>query len=322
MYFFGGLYYTDVWSAVFVLAGYLAVLKRRPWVAGVYCCAAMGFRQTNVLWTVFLAGVWVVGKLKALSAKPLDMSVEKAGVVDYITTPFALVLAAVGDPLYTLQAALPFLPAVAAFAGFLVWNNFTIVLGDAGAHVAELHTPQLLYFTAFTAFFSFPLYLRYLPALLPPSLTTLALLPPIAVLIAASVKFNTLLHPYLLADNRHYTFYIFSKIIRPLPWWVPVPVYAVAGMLQYWAVAAGVSVSWMLLWGGAMAATLVTAPLVEPRYFVVAWLLWRCNVRAGAGERWGETVWSAVVNAVTTWVFLERGFEWASEPGNVQRFMW
>lgn len=78
-YFFGGLYYTDVWSVVFVLAGYLAVLKGRPWVSGVYCAVAMGFRQTNVLWTGFLAGVWVTSQMRRL-AKIRDPSIETAGM--------------------------------------------------------------------------------------------------------------------------------------------------------------------------------------------------------------------------------------------------
>lgn len=94
-----------------------------------------------------------------------------------------------------------------------------------------------------------------------------------------------------------------------------------AGVLQYWA--AEVRVSWMLLWVGATAAGLVTAPLVEPRYFVVAWAMWRCCVPGrGTQYKWLETAWFAVINLVTTYVFLYRGFSWENEPGNVQRFMW
>lgn len=37
---------------------------------------------------------------------------------------------------------------------------------------------------------------------------------------------------------------------------------------------------------------------------------------------WGETMWFLAVNAGTCAVFLWRGFEWASEQGRVQRFMW
>lgn len=37
---------------------------------------------------------------------------------------------------------------------------------------------------------------------------------------------------------------------------------------------------------------------------------------------WGETLWFLAVNVGTCAVFLGKEFEWASEPGMVQRFMW
>jgi alpha-1,2-glucosyltransferase len=37
---------------------------------------------------------------------------------------------------------------------------------------------------------------------------------------------------------------------------------------------------------------------------------------------WGETFWFLLINTVTGYVFLYRGFEWPQEPGKVQRFMW
>ena len=37
---------------------------------------------------------------------------------------------------------------------------------------------------------------------------------------------------------------------------------------------------------------------------------------------WLETVWFLLVDGVTGYVFLKRGFEWKQEPGRVQRFMW
>jgi alpha-1,2-glucosyltransferase len=37
---------------------------------------------------------------------------------------------------------------------------------------------------------------------------------------------------------------------------------------------------------------------------------------------WLETAWFLLINFVTGYVFLYRGFEWPQEPGLVQRFMW
>jgi alpha-1,2-glucosyltransferase len=35
-----------------------------------------------------------------------------------------------------------------------------------------------------------------------------------------------------------------------------------------------------------------------------------------------EFVFFEVVNAVTLWIFVKKPFEWVSEPGKVQRFIW
>lgn len=102
--------------------------------------------------------------------------------------------------------------------------------------------------------------------------------------------------------------------------------------------------SFFLIWIVATSLSLITAPLVEPRYFIIPWVLWRLHVppppatkpssqrgvwgkiqrgiSAGGLPLWGETAWFLAINAVTCWVFLYRGFEWAQEPGVVQRFMW
>ena len=64
VFFFGGLFYTDVWSTVLVLAAYLATLRDRAWTAALLAWLALWFRQTNVVWVVFMAGVCAVRTLE------------------------------------------------------------------------------------------------------------------------------------------------------------------------------------------------------------------------------------------------------------------
>lgn len=225
-------------------------------------------------------------------------------------------------------AVAPYLTVLLSFALFLVHNNFTVVLGDAAAHQAALHAPQLLYFTAFSAFASFPLYLPLLPRLLeanlPPAPRTLLGLLLAAAACGVTVLANTRLHPYLLADNRHYAFYAFRRLLLRAPPYsllAPVPAYVAAACLQ--ARAAAATPAWWLLYLAATAAALVAAPLVEPRYFIQAWVLWRMHVRPRAvWVLWLEAAWFVVINAVTIFMFLHRSFEWPQEPGRRQRFMW
>ena len=240
----------------------------------------------------------------------------------------------------------------------------------------------------------------------------------------AAVHYNTIVHPFTLADNRHYVFYAFRVLLR----YHPAVKYAaaLAYFLCAWAVisAFGFStvapppkltqvqppaapkktskkdqnkdtpkaskkskkevkfsantkpgqtqppvspeafakiqehiimrqklqpgvphVSLVLVWLVATSLSLVTAPLVEPRYFIIPWVMWRLHIpqptpaidrqhrpenprevfRADVAKNFPlflETLWFLVINAATGYVFLYKGFEWPQEPGKIQRFMW
>lgn len=148
--------------------------------------------------------------------------------------------------------------------------------------------------------------------------------------VLVTVKKNTVLHPYLLADNRHFVFYVFRRTI--LAHWavryVLAPVYVAAG----WAVFEGlrrsgvVSVVWIWGWTVAVVGMLVGAGLVEGRYFIAGWVMWRLHMERLGVERewirWAETLGFLCVDAGVLYVFLNWGFEWESERGKVQRFMW
>ena len=194
------------------------------------------------------------------------------------------------------------------------------------------------------------------------------------------VHFNTIVHPFTLADNRHYVFYVFRILLRnPMIKYAAVPVYFICAWLVITAMTdvsrdgdpkvqrkvkreeslretsaslftpeEPTCVSFALIWLSATTLSLVTAPLVEPRYFIVPWLVWRMNIpvqpqrkdscelseagRNGIADQalswaasnwlWIETAWYLLINLITGYVFLYKGFAWPQEPGKVQRFMW
>lgn len=97
---------------------------------------------------------------------------------------------------------------------------------------------------------------------------------------------------------------------------------------------------WIVGFIACTAAVLVPTPLVEPRYFLSAYLLLRIhsaarprqdetplrNGQLAVGRTiqdwvWVELAWNAVVNAVTIGVFLSVTFEWEGWEGKM-RFMW
>ena len=285
---------------------------------------------------------------------------------------------------------LPYLTLLAGFAGFVLWNG-SVVLGDKGNHTATLHLPQLLYLWPFMTFFSLPL--LYPHVLLLP-ITALAqtrhaghleslqifkrrrLLPRLWLFIlllgitGVVVWANTIVHPFTLADNRHYVFYVFRLLLRP-PWmrYAVVPIYILCAWACIQALGGGpprshrsptnllpdgehsVTCSFVLIWLATSALQLITAPLLEPRYFILPWVFWRMHLPLRLPSRvenrrdspkkknssvvstqalwhdydhrlWLETVWLLVINGVTGYIFLNWGYEWPQEPGKVQRFMW
>ena len=297
----------------------------------------------------------------------------------------------------------------------------------------------MIYIWPYFAFFSWPLiYHQCLPETIRPfsfparyprktiTCTTMAVM-------LVIVRYNTIVHPFTLADNRHYMFYVFRILLRhPLIKYLAVPIYFACAWLTLAALgglspmsqaiqrgpgskkrqlpgeeplpgisptesssaqestlsstssraftpartetrqqtdiaplppkkqkqqkqqAVGRRASFILIWLLATALSIITTPLVEPRYLIVPWLIWRLHMAiprpeedsAPPAERlnsvkrkvfealkavlyerhdhrlWLETIWFLTVNLATGYVFLYRGFAWPQEPGKVQRFMW
>jgi alpha-1,2-glucosyltransferase len=143
---------------------------------------------------------------------------------------------------------LPHLVVVAAFATFILING-SVVLGDKTNHVATINLPQMLYIWPYFVFFSWPLVLpqflripaeilsRFsaslsmrIPAGYQDSAPRIVTMITFTLLALAVVHVNTIVHPFMLADNRHYTFYIFKRLLRP--WWMRyavTPLYVVCG---------------------------------------------------------------------------------------------
>ncbi|RDW58189.1 hypothetical protein BP6252_13600 [Coleophoma cylindrospora] len=438
LFFFSGLFYTDVLSTAVVLCMYMAFLRRpgayensaagsiRLYVIGL---VALTMRQTNIFWVaVFMGGLEAVRTVKAISGasstapskvpgsmEELVAAVEryKVGqihdvelsqadipgktfaILNFVLCIVSIAVAILFNPILILTRLWPYIALLVSFASFVIWNG-GVVLGDKSNHVATIHLPQLLYLSAFTAFFSFPLLLpsaldllpRFITAQLPnfvqpPSTPSpksiikralnLSILTLCLLVTLATIRTNTIIHPFTLADNRHYVFYVFRYTIlrHPLFRYLLAPVYLLSGWLAFRTLAgfpapasspsagktsqaskalnthtaapqrntapSGPTTSFLLIFTLATALSLITAPLVEPRYFIVPWVLWRVQLpslpvrekgsaEGGAPSRdyrlYLETVWFLAINAVTGYIFLYKGFTWVQEEGKVQRFMW
>ncbi|KAG9228252.1 DIE2/ALG10 family-domain-containing protein [Amylocarpus encephaloides] len=420
LFFFSGLYYTDVLSTRFVLLCYRLFLDRKGVHnnsgKGLYMnyfvgILALTMRQTNIFWVAIFLGESEVMRAVKANVAPAPMSesgastpddtafqnykrwargaihdvvLEDASPLDFILMPMSLIVAILHQPVLVISRLWPYIALLVSFAAFVFYNG-GVVLGDKSSHVATIHLPQLLYLSPFILFFSAPL---VLPMLLTHVLQTIKTLTspftpkpttsitsPIAnnanpsirhlltianfliiqlALLAtiAIIHFNTIIHPFTLADNRHYVFYVFRYSILRAPWirYALGPVYLTCAYAVYISLVPTpgprattspilqtistkppstssppknrVSTVIMLLIPTIL--SLVTAPLVEPRYFIIPWVMYRLHLPQGQGGMWLwlETLWFLAINAVTGYIFLYLSFEWGQEPGRVQRFMW
>ncbi|KAL7924472.1 glycosyltransferase family 59 protein [Trichoderma austrokoningii] len=437
LFFFSGLYYTDVVSTAVVLAAFLNHLHRTgrdqsSFLSDVttiflgLCSLVM--RQTNVFWVVvFMGGLEAVHAVKSLRPKAVaqphmtslseqlsfffkrwsvghvhDLPLNMAYPEDMLFTSVSLIVAALCNPIRLIRQIYPYITVLAAFAGFVAWNG-GVVLGDKSNHVATIHLPQMLYIWAFFGFFSLPLFAPYaifaIDAVRAPNAASQLnfsaffnnrLLWPLYlaatfILSGLVVRFNTIIHPFTLADNRHYMFYVFRYTIRRAPWirYLLILPYTASRWLVWGTLSgcttwisgvhkdacdpfvktdAGASItkdsstqpvptSTALIFLLATSLSLITAPLVEPRYFIIPWVIWRLFVPAwrlqeagtSSASAWGkfitfcrgydvrlilETVWFILINLVTGYIFLYKPYVWKAEDGSIldqgrlQRFMW
>ena len=449
LFFFYGLYYTDILSAFFVMFTYYYHLQKRQNMIIFAGLASLLFRQTNVFWVgVFLGGLEICRNIPrgridvefprratffdvlsgswnhscAYDPFIYDARIEGNIVnlywqlttakmrVDYFKTIISIGIAVLRNLTAVLWSLSSYFLILLAFLEFVIWNGGVVLgmcctkpsieerahkwSGDKENHIASIHLAQMLYIWPYFIFFSFPIlypiplnaliFQDVLPGFLrrgpmKQHLPRLVVSIPIMAAMLAVVHFNTIVHPFTLADNRHYMFYVFRILLRfPSLKYLAVPIYFVSAWVCLSAMGQGVSrtplkttktptqprvlapppaavstrASFLLIWLLTTTLSLSTAPLVEPRYFILPWLTWRMHIAAvsssssqaeqsrdednGRTENgtpdstydwfdhtlWLESIWFIIINAVTGYTFLYKGFSWPQEPGKVQRFMW
>ncbi|PRW39235.1 Dol-P-Glc:Glc(2)Man(9) c(2)-PP-Dol alpha-1,2-glucosyltransferase [Chlorella sorokiniana] len=351
-FFYQFLYYTDVPSLFFTLATILAAARRRYRLAGALGAAAVLMRQTNAVWVAYaLAGSVLDAclpedgrtqrKQQAATQDQRRGGTSSSGSSSGAAAVAALQTAAADLTLLLKRAWVlkrwlaaqlwPLGAVVASFAAFVVLNG-GIVLGDKVHHTPVHHWAQplycLLYITAWLApaFWAPPALaaaarslgraLRSRPA------STAVCLVAGAAAAAAAVHLGTLVHPFLLADNRHYVFYIWRRLVNRTLWsrYALVPAY----LYSAWSLAACLAHhGWLrlLLLAGASCVVLIPAHLIEFRYFTVPFYLTFLHMRTPSTASLAAIVaLFAAANAATIYLFLARPFAWAD--GSVARFIW
>ena len=309
----------------------------------VVAALAIGFRQTNAVWVAFVAASCTLRLLQRMGSliAPCtqgeyteDVHSRSAECVSLASSTLVASLREVLSKLTShifptlLAAHAPLLLLLCAFAAFVL-SNGGVVVGDKSNHMPTVHGAQMLYLTG----------LASAPFVLHPHLTTdvIATLrsavsdthrfPAIAFFAALLVLICchcTLGHAFLLADNRHYTFYLWRHVLGR-HWavrYMLAPVHLLLGYLFYpslWR-SQGALIALGLV--ACCALVLVPSPLIEPRYLTLPALLLRLHAPPlrGAAQWLPPLLLFVVLNAGVLLVFLGRPYVWGD--GSEARLMW
>ncbi|XP_014863214.1 PREDICTED: putative Dol-P-Glc:Glc(2)Man(9)GlcNAc(2)-PP-Dol alpha-1,2-glucosyltransferase [Poecilia mexicana] len=334
LYFFTFLYYTDAGSTFFILFAYLMTLYGCHKASALLGVCAVLFRQTNIVWVAFCAGTVVAAKMddvwrmeytKKKDERPSAVRVplSSQGVkkvitfsLDFFTSPETVKV--------VMQVTWPYAVVAAGFLLFMLLNE-GIVVGDRTSHQACFHFPQVFYFFCFTYFFSLPVSLclhrtlRFSNALKrhPVFFSVLTI-----VSLFLVWKF-TYVHKYLLADNRHFPFYIWKNIYQrhKLVRFLLVPAYIFTGW-NFLETLKSRSFFMSLAYLTCLVLATMPQELLEFRYFIIPYLMYRLHMPLSPLSRLvGEFLLYTIVNVATIYLFIAKSFSWPLAL-TTQRFMW
>lgn len=205
-----------------------------------------------------------------------------------------------------------------------VFLNNGIVVGDRTAHKATIHLPQLFYFSLFCLFFAWPFFIgeirsfyRFI------KLYTYSFVIAIIVCLVI-VYFNTLVHPYMLADNRHYLFYVWNRFYGKytLFRYLIVPVYLFSLFVIVSKVGNKKDIFFLFFFIFCTGVVLLTQRLLELRYFFIPFVLFRTHLKEVSTKSLiYEFLTHCILNVITLYLFFTKTILWA-DFAHPQRLTW
>jgi len=341
--FYYPLYYTETASTCTLALMYFVSSKRGQ--AGkpksqldvfLLASAAIAMRQTNAVWALFALGTNMLEQLGASGEGRLAPETEP-----YFTQLGAFVTALLRNALPLARRNWGLLVAALGFVA-LVLRNGGVAVGDKDHHRPVLHAAMPLHLAVAASATLAPFWVfgqgdgaaaaaSASPGPLPTQsrngVLALARHAVCAGCVSAALVLGSLEHPFLLADNRHYTFYLWRRVLRfPLIRALLGPPYYlcllfVARTLRR----AGRGALWVSIYAVAAALTLVPTPLFEPRYWTPGVVVFLLNAPPAQSAAQRAALALSVcaclcANAAATYVFLHRPF--TGVDGHPARFMY
>jgi len=332
LYFFTFLYYTEAGSTFFILYSYLLSLQRRHCVSAVVGTVAVIFRQTNIVWVLFFCISVICDTVvnTVIPGRCGFSNFNNHAVARLICSWLRCAILKNNKLLLRLilQILLNVWPYCIVFLAFVIflWINDGIVVGARHDHEVGLHFPQLFYYAVFTVFFAavYMVSLQNVVSFVQFVKQRLIFSIFLLLLSCCIIWRFTYVHRYVLADNRHFTFYIWSRLFarHPLMRYAFAPVYLFSGYLIVRTLALQRNFLWCTGYVVTIIALLVPSTLLEFRYFIVPYVIFRLNIPVASLRQLAVEMCIYVsINMLTIYIFLHRPFQWKSQV-SLQRFMW
>ncbi|XP_026818468.1 putative Dol-P-Glc:Glc(2)Man(9)GlcNAc(2)-PP-Dol alpha-1,2-glucosyltransferase [Rhopalosiphum maidis] len=355
------LYYTDAWATASVFLWYSSHLSNETHflVKVIFGGFSVLCRQTNIAWLVFASIIDVchcaeqcfptvknsVSLFSYIQASITELyyccSIKKKNKSKKLIDFFQKCLHVTSSSVIV----------IVSFVSFVIFlNNGDIVVGDRHAHIPRFHPMQLCYFVVFVLAFSLPWFLSQIYYKRQTSNSvkkhfnlvkafneihnniSKVLVVILLIIISGCVYFNTIAHPYLLADNRHYTFYVWRLLFSPgkpiFLRYLPVPLYAY-GLWLVDRTLMQSSIAYRLAYWIVTPLILCAQFLLEPRYFVVPYLMYRLHSNKHSANNhtfkaaFIEFIAYQVFNFIIMRIFLYKPFvSTMDNTGRLDRFTW
>ncbi|CAF3353214.1 unnamed protein product [Rotaria sp. Silwood1] len=336
IYFFTFLYYTDVGSLFFAMVSLTTHVYHYHLWSAMFSIIALTFRQTNIIIVAYEIGLTLIEEFRLKNKQSHILHVYTSRSSDTIETKeyltvlwkygrleIKLILNLIQSIIWKCRYNLC---VIILFLIFFIKNNYSMTLGHQEHHQIVLHLAQMHYYAIYTAFFvsahllTKTNLLRLLRFIRSHPIACILLL----LLINASIKYFTYEHLFLISDNRHYTFYIWSRLFKryTLFRYLLTPIYSICIILLYFQIYDRSLLNILLLLICTILLT-VFQKLLEFRYFILPFILLRLSINDKKTWRLVVEFFQAIIiNIITLYVFCHRTFIWSTHPNIIQRFMY
>ena len=328
LFFWFFLFYTDVFSTTLVLSMLLLHVYNWNKMSAFMGALSICVRQTNVVWVAFLGMERGLTLVEEITKKP--HYTDSLNIIPCVKTFYYIARAKARNGIwhaikFFLIGFVPILPYMLVLILFVIFVivNGGIVVGDKSAHVPTFHFTQIFYYSVFSFCFSWPYLIPYFIQFLKFIRSHIIGSIFFICFIALVVHFNTLVHPYVLADNRHYSFYIWKNFMNRYVFfkYLLIPVYAFT-IFAHLKSLNHLRILSIAVYVVCICLVLVPQLLLEPRYYIIPYILFRLHQKGP--KKWqiiAETITTIFINLAQFLIFTQKSFAWKDEDFP-QRIAW